>query len=140
MNGFLLSGSRELDNRICHTEENLFRRILPDPVDKRVGAALKIGGVVLRQIAGRDGLAPFDAALVRLQLAHENFKERRLRQLVFADKGDLIILIDNERDFIQKLHAVDGLGHIRHEQNVLADLAFALKAHERVQFGRCLRG
>ena len=113
----------------------LLARELADPVDERVGAALEILRIVLRQIAGRDGLAPFDAALVRLELTHENFEKRRLRQLVFADEGDLVVFVHDERDLVQQLHAVDGLRHIGHEQNILADLALALKAHERIPAG-----
>ena len=110
----------------------LFGRELANPVDERIRAAVKIRRIVLGQVAGRDGLTPFDAALVRLQLTHEDFEHCRLRQLIFAYEGDLVVFADDKADLVQELHAVNGLGYVSDEQNILADLAFSLEAHERI--------
>ena len=87
----------------------LFLGILADPVDEGETAAVKIRRVVLGKVALATGDAPFDAAAVRLQFAHQDFKHRRLRQLVFADEGNLVVLADDEGNLVEKLHAHAGI-------------------------------
>ena len=109
--------------------------ILAQPVHQFHLIPVKIGGIVLRQIAADGGHAPLDAALVRLQLAHEDLEQGGLRQLVFAHEGDLVPPVHGEIHFVQQLHAVHGDGHVLDGEHVLAQLPLGLEAHEGITAG-----
>ncbi len=109
--------------------------VLPEPVHQLHGVAVKIGGVVLGQVAADGGHAPLDAALVRLDLTHENPEQSGLSQLVFTHKGDLVRPVHGEIDLVQKLHPVHGQGHVLDGEYVLAQLPVGLEAHEGIPAG-----
>mgnify|MGYP001037127213 CR=1 FL=1 len=105
---------------------------LAHPVDEVKLAAVEVRAVVLGEVGGRDGCAPFDRAAVRLILAHEYLVQHSDGKLVLADEGDLVLLTDDEADVVQKLHAVHGLADIGDEKAILARLALGLEADPRV--------
>ena len=109
--------------------------ILTQPVHQFHLIPVKVGGIVLGQVAADGGHAPLDAALVRLQLAHENFEQGGLRQLVFAYEGDLVPPVHGEIHFVQQLHAVHGDGYVLHGEDVLAQLPLGLEAYEGIAAG-----
>ena len=88
--------------------------------------------MILGKIARLDRGAPFDAAGVRLLLAHEDLVEHGHGELVLADDGDLVLLADNEAHLVEELHAVHGLGDLGDKEAVLARLALGLEAHPGV--------
>ena len=109
--------------------------VLPEPVHQLLLVAVEVGGVVLGQVAADGGNAPLDAALVGLQLAHEDLEEGCLSQLVFAHKGDLVRAAHGEIHIVQELHTVHGDGHILDGEHILAQLPLRHKAHEGIPPG-----
>ena len=88
--------------------------------------------MILGEVGRGDGRAPFDAAGIRLLLAHDDLIEHRHSKLVLADYSYLIVLADNEADVIEELHAVDGLADLGDKEPVLARLALGLEADPRI--------
>ena len=88
--------------------------------------------VVLREIALRGGNAPLEAALVRLHLAHEDLEQRGHCKLVVRDERDLVAAAHDERNVVEHLLAVDGLGDAAHLENILAGLAVLLECDPRI--------
>ena len=85
--------------------------ILAQPVDQVAIKVFEIGGVVLGEVALADGHAPLEAALVGLDLAHQNPKQGGVRALSLSPtKAILSPLSHGEGHVVQHLHAVHGLG------------------------------
>ena len=89
--------------------------------DREVGA--EFFGVVLLEVSLGGREAPLVGAFVRLKLAREDLKERRLRELLAADERDLVVVADDEGDVVEDLHAVHRLGEVLDRQDFVADLA-----------------
>ena len=111
-------------------------RELAQPVDEVVLAVVKILAVILREVALRGRNAPLEAALVRLQFAHENLEERGAGQFVRTDKGHLIARSKREGDVVEHLAAVDRLGEVADGQQIVADIAVRLPGDVRIAAGR----
>ena len=113
----------------------LLGRILAQPVHQLHLVTLKVGGVVLGKVRADGRHAPLDAALVRLDFAHEDLKEGRLGQLVLTHEGDLVGAVHGEIDLVQQLHAVHGQGYVLDGEHILTQLPILGKAHEGIAAG-----
>ena len=65
--------------------------------------------IVLREVCLGGCDTPLIAALIRLQLAHENLEQRCLCKLLAADERDLVLMSHDEGNIVEHLLAVDGL-------------------------------
>ena len=112
----------------AHVGFQLFRGILGEPLHHVQIAPVEELAVILGEIAGGNGHAPFHGAAVRLDFLRENAEERGLGLLV-AHQGDLLALGHEKRDILQQLHAVLGIVQVRYLQDVLACLPVGRKGN-----------
>lgn len=106
-------------------------RILLQPVvDSKV--ALKLRGIVLREVCLRSGNAPLIGSFIRLHLTHQNLEQGRLRKFVGTDKGNFIIMVQSKGYVVQNLHAIDCLRQIVYFQNVVSDFAIRAEVDVRI--------
>ena len=133
---YILAGEQHPSQEPAQVHIVLLHGEIPDPVHQGFLMALKILSVILGQIGLAGSLAPFDSSFVRLHFTHENFKHDSLGQLILTDETDLIVFFQIERNLVQKLDAVDGLGDVGDEQDILADLPIRGEAHEGIPAGR----
>ena len=111
------------------------RAVLGEPLHEILAVVVKEGRVIQWEVTGGDGGAPLVAALVRLQLAHEDLEEGGLGQLVLPHEGDLIAFVHPEADVVQHLAAIHGLSEVLHGEDLLARLPIHGEAHEGVAAG-----
>ena len=81
------------------------------------------------------GLAPLYRAFIGFQFAGEDLEEGGVCQFVIANESDLIIVVDDEGDLIQHLHAAHGFGNVGDEEDILAGFAVGLEADEGIAAG-----
>ena len=112
-------------------------RIRRDPVEHVLGVALKVFVVVLGEIALRGGHTPLEAALVRLDLAHQDLEQRGHSQFVVRDERDLVPAAHDEGHIVQHLFAVDGLRDAAHLKDILARFAVLLERDPRIAARGC---
>ena len=98
---------------------------------------LEVFVVVLGEITLRGGHAPLEAALIRLDLAHQDLEQRGHGQLIVRDERDLVAAAHDEGDVVQHLFAVDGLGNTAHLEDILTRLAVLLERDPRIAARGC---
>ena len=108
---------------------------LAHPVNHVEVTVLKECGVVLGEVGLGSADAPFNGALIGLQLAHENFEHGGLGNLIVAHKGNLVIFVHDKADLIQHFYAVNGFGNICDKENVLAHFTVRLEANIGIPAG-----
>src|SRR5690606_4685220 len=88
--------------------------------------------VVRREIAERRGDSPSELSAVRGNFPGQNIQERGLREVLGAEQSDLVALLQNKTHVFQNRNAFDGLGNPVDRQDVVPQLALAIKADERL--------
>ena len=64
--------------------------------------ALEEGGVVLGEVRVGGGIPPLHRTLVGLQLAGEDLEQGGMGVLVVAHEGDLVVMVHDEGDLVQR--------------------------------------
>ena len=94
--------------------------------------AVKVGSIVRGQVGLCRCDAPFERALVRLLLAHEDLKQHRLCRAVRSDEGNLVALLEGEADIFQQLTPVHLFGQPLDGEQLIACLAVGGKGDVRI--------
>ena len=105
------------------------------PVQHAFGVTVEKFRVILGEIGLAGGNTPFEGAFIRLHFTHKNLEQRGSRLLGFAHKGNLIAAGHTERNIVQNLFPVNGLGNALDLQNILARFTVHLEAHKRIPAG-----
>ena len=101
---------------------------LTQPFDEREVASVEKFAVVLRKDGDVDRLAPAHRPRVRFRLARQDIEEHRDRRALFADETDLLVLLHDEGEVLEK----SLLRQPFDRKDVVADLPFEFEVDERV--------
>jgi hypothetical protein len=95
--------------------------------------SLEILGIVIGQIGLGDGSAPLELAAIGRRLAIDDVEKTGQRQVILADKSDLIAFVDAEGDIGKEDPAVFGLlGQLFDIEDLVAYFAQLLEDDARI--------